>query len=201
MKRWSMALVISTVALGWTGTAWVAGPQEPAAESYSAPAVQTAAAEPLSAGPGTASPASAVSGAEEEAAWTEAVPEWELQRVNGLSMSDDLKTLYEIKGEPLAVEKDPLFKDEQIFVYEDCRVGLYQNFIQYILVPAAAGTIDIDGVRLELTADALRQALGEPDWKAEDGVVYQRGQAALKLFLSPENGSLTSVQYFHDFQS
>ncbi|WP_426449778.1 hypothetical protein ACP26L_32710 [Paenibacillus sp. S-38] len=199
MKRWSMALVISTAALGWTGTAWVAGPQVPPAESYSAPALQVAAAEHGPAEP--AQLAAAESGTAEEAALMAEVPEWKLQRVNGLAMSDDLKTLYEIKGEPLAVEKDPLFKDEQIFVYEDCRVGLYQNFIQYILVPAASGTIDIDGVRLELSAEALRQALGEPDWKAEDGVVYQRGQAALKLFLSPESGKLTSVQYFHDFQS
>ncbi|MCZ8519683.1 MULTISPECIES: hypothetical protein [Paenibacillus] len=200
MNRWSMTLVISTLALGLTGAAWMAGPQEQAAETAAAPAVQAVSVE-LAAAQEVGAETQAVQGTEVPAAVPVVAPAWKLQRVNGLSVDDDLKTLYEIKGEPAAVEKDPLFKDEQIFVYPDCRVGLYQNFIQYVMVPADSGMIEIDGQRLELSADSLKAALGEPDWTAEDGLVYRRGQAALKLFISADTGLLTSVHYFHSSQS
>ncbi|UUZ92274.1 hypothetical protein LJK87_43945 [Paenibacillus sp. P25] len=82
-----------------------------------------------------------------------------------------------------------------MFVYPDCRIGLYDNFIQYVVVPGEAGTIEIDGRVLELKPEVLRKELGEPSLVADDGIVYRRGQNALKIFLDA-NGKLTSVHLF-----
>ncbi|MCZ8516212.1 hypothetical protein O9H85_28225 [Paenibacillus filicis] len=122
-------------------------------------------------------------------------PSMRFERVNGVSVSDDLKTLYEIKGEPLRVESDPLLKHERIFVYKDCRIGLYDNFIQYVSVPGDNALIEIDGQIYDMNPDVLKKVLGKPSFIAEDGLVYRKGQVALKLFLDP-SGKLNSVHLF-----
>lgn len=135
----------------------------------------------------------------EEEQETASPSSFKLERVNGVSVQDDLKTVYEIKGAPLAVEEDKWLPGLRVFVYEDCRVGLYEQFVQYVMVPAKdGGRIEVDGKRLRLDAGKLREALGEPQFMAEDGIVYRRGSAVLKLFIDPETGRLESVHYFHE---
>lgn len=119
-----------------------------------------------------------------------------LERLNGVSVSDDLKTVYEMKGQPKRIDTDPLLKHERLFIYDDCQIGLYDNFIQYIIAPGGAETIDIDGQRVTMELGALKQALGTPSLIAEDGIVYRKGQMALKLFVDPVSGKLTSVHLF-----
>ncbi|UUZ81589.1 hypothetical protein LJK88_44385 [Paenibacillus sp. P26] len=183
MNKRTLPWILLTAVIGLYGGSWLAG-------------------EPLVAGkPVTASSAPpAVTDAREDvnvlqASWPSAKPEYRLERVNGVSVTDDLKTLYEIKGEPSRIETDPLLKHERVFVYPDCRIGLYDNFIQYVVVPGEAGTIEIDGRVLELKPEVLRKELGEPSLVADDGIVYRRGQNALKIFLDA-NGKLTSVHLF-----
>ncbi|MBP1153898.1 MULTISPECIES: hypothetical protein [unclassified Paenibacillus] len=122
---------------------------------------------------------------------------FKLERANGIAVTDDLNTLYEIKGKPLSIEQDPLFKHERILVYEDCKVGLYEQFIQYVVILPETGTFELDGKTLPMQTDQLREALGQPDWVAEDGLVYRSGNNVLKLFIQPGTGELTSVHYFH----
>ncbi|WP_159888590.1 hypothetical protein [Paenibacillus puerhi] len=121
-----------------------------------------------------------------------------LERINGLAVTDDLKTIYELKGEPIAVETEPLFPDERILIYEDCKVGLYLQSVQAVMVPASVGEIVIDGRKLPLDAEELKAVLGTPDWVAEDGIVYKHGGNALKLFIDPEQDKLLSVHLFHN---
>ncbi|MEK8130929.1 hypothetical protein WMW72_23770 [Paenibacillus filicis] len=122
-----------------------------------------------------------------------------LERINGLAVTDDLKTIYELKGEPLAEERDPLFPDERTLVYEDCRVALYKLSVQSVMVTADAGTITIDGKTIPLNADRLKAELGKPDLVAEDGIVYKRQWQALKLYIDPEQGRLLSVHLFPSY--
>ncbi|MCM3268955.1 hypothetical protein [Paenibacillus elgii] len=191
MKRLSKWWLIGAAAIGLTGASWSSAEDSPAAlDKLSYPPVLAATEQTLTVG----------TAVYQEAGTGAAVGEpvkWPLERVNGISVTDNLKTLYELKGKPKAEETDPLFKDERTFVYDDCRVGLYDNFVQYVMVPVQAGTIEIDGKKLEMKADTLRQTLGTPDWTGEDGIVYKRGQRALKLFLDEHTGKLLSVHYFH----
>ncbi|PUA34849.1 hypothetical protein C8Z91_33800 [Paenibacillus elgii] len=191
MKRLSKWWLIGAAAIGLTGASWSSAEDSPAAlDKLSYPPVLAA----------TEQTHTVNTAVYEEAGTGAEIGEpvkWPLERVNGISVTDDLKTLYELKGKPKAEENDPLFKDERTFVYDDCRVGLYDNFVQYVMVPVQAGTIEIDGKKLEMKADTLRQTLGTPDWTGEDGIVYKRGQRAFKLFLDEHTGKLLSVHYFH----
>lgn len=187
MKRLSKWWLIGAAAIGLTGASWSSAEDSPAAlDKLSYPSALAATEQTLT-----------VNSAVYEGTGPGGAVEWPLERVNGISVTDDLKTLYKMKGRPKAEETDPLFKDERIFVYDDCRIGLYDQFVQYVMIPVQAGTIEIDGTKLEMNADTLRQTLGTPDWAGEDGIVYKRGQRALKLFLDEHTGKLLSVHYFH----
>ncbi|MCP3774661.1 hypothetical protein NLX71_15320 [Paenibacillus sp. MZ04-78.2] len=189
MKRLSKWWLIGAAAIGLTGASWSSAEDSPVAlDKLSYPSAMAATDQTVTVGTAVYQEAGTAVG--EPIKWT-------FERVNGISVTDDLKTLYELKGKPKAEETDPLFKDERTFVYDDCRIGLYDNFVQYVMVPVQAGTIEIDGKKLAMKADTLRQTLGVPDWTGEDGIVYKRGQRALKLFLDEHTGKLLSVHYFH----
>ncbi|MGG2196956.1 hypothetical protein [Paenibacillus validus] len=208
MKSWSIGWVVGAVLMGVTGASWgtvlpdksLSPPPSRSAmvfvqaeAAYASPGVDSAALKAAAGPAGNGSP-----GTMPQAAAASRNGTFKLERVNGLSVTDDLKTVYEIKGEPKAVETDPLFKEERVLVYEDCKVGLHNNFVRFIVVSAAeAETVDIDGKTLPLDAVKLQDALGKPDWIAEDGVVYRSHSRALKLFIDAETGKLTAVHYFH----
>lgn len=178
MKRWIMtgALLLGIYGASWGSVAYMpSASDKPASAQVQAEAVI----------------------AENASVETGVHGRFKLERANGVGVTDDLKTLYEVKGQPLSIERDPLFRNEKILVYEDCKVGLYEQFIQYVVISSDEGTFELDGTTLPLQADPLRKALGEPDWVAEDGLVYRNGNNVLKLFIQPETGKLTSVQYFH----
>ncbi|TDF95514.1 hypothetical protein [Paenibacillus piri] len=122
-----------------------------------------------------------------------------LASVNGISLTDDLKTLYEIKGPPLAIERDGPLQDMSVYMYDDCAVGMSDGAVQFVKVPAAAGRIEIDGQLMPLKPDVLKSRLGQPYFEAEDGIVYKEGGRALKLFLDKETGALVSVHLFNAF--
>lgn len=178
MKRWIMT---GTLLLGIYGASWGTVAYTPSASDK--PITNLAQVE------------TAI--AEKPLAKAEVQARFKLERANGIAVTDDLKTLYEIKGKPLSVEQDPLFPHERILVYEDCKVGIYEQFIQYVVILPEAGTFELDGTTLPMQTDRLKKALGEPDWIAEDGLVYRSGNNVLKLFIQPGSGRLTSVHYFH----
>lgn len=120
-----------------------------------------------------------------------------VQRVGGISVQDDLKTVYEIKGKPLGTEQPSDQNRERVFIYEDCRIGLYDQFVRYVSVPVTAGEVELDGHRVKMSLDELRRVLGEPHAIVEDGWVYRYGQSALKLMLEDQADRLTYIHYFH----
>jgi len=117
--------------------------------------------------------------------------------VNGLSLTDDLKTVYEMKGQPSAIIQDEILQSLQTYQFDDCFVTMIDGSIEYIAVPGKLKQIDIDGERISMDAESLRRKLGSPYFIGEDGIVYKSGVNALKIYLDPRNGDVLSVHYFH----
>jgi hypothetical protein len=120
-----------------------------------------------------------------------------VQRVNGISVLDDLKTVYEIKGQPLDTEQSPDNKQERVLQYEDCTIGMFDQFVRYVSVPASFGEVELDGQRVRTSLEELKQVLGEPHTATEDGWVYRYGQSALKLMRGENSDQLSYIHYFH----
>lgn|GEM_PF-6648543 len=117
--------------------------------------------------------------------------------VNGVGVDWSKEELLAGKGMPEDMRRDELLNTIELD-YGDVIVGWYGEGIDYLIVPASAGSILISGTRLPLNYTALRLALGKPDYTAEDGIVYERDGLCLKLFLTPGTGApdVESVQIY-----
>ncbi|WP_282937738.1 hypothetical protein [Paenibacillus sp. RC67] len=120
------------------------------------------------------------------------------QTVNGLSLTDDLKTVFEMKGQPLSILQDEILPSLKTYTFKDCSITLVDGAIEYLVVPAAAGKLDIDGQLLPMDIVKLKETLGEPYFVSEDGIVYKDGANALKIYIDTASGKVTSVHYFHE---
>lgn len=118
-------------------------------------------------------------------------------RVCGIAIQDDLKTVYEMKGEPVQIETSPENKRERVLIYEDCRIGLLDQFVRYVTVPALARQIEINSslvnMRLDEAAGAVRRPLS-----------CGRGRACIPLrsngfeaYLGRNGRRLEAVDFFH----
>jgi hypothetical protein len=119
-----------------------------------------------------------------------------LAAVNGVSLGDDIKTIYEIKGTPLSVKQDEILKSAKLYAFEDCQIGFADGAIQYVSVSVSAGQIEIDGHTMPMNLALLKSTLGKPYFEAEDGIVYKVRNNALKIYIEPATGQLTSVHFF-----
>ncbi|MEC0246957.1 hypothetical protein P4H65_14280 [Paenibacillus chitinolyticus] len=119
-----------------------------------------------------------------------------LERVNGISLSDDVNTIVKRKGEPKSIRKDEFFGDTKILEYPDCSVAVGDYGVEYVEVTTEHKQITIDGKQVANNLQALEKTLGEPYWVAEDGLVYTQDNQALKLFVDPDTGQLKSVHFF-----
>ncbi|MCD1261210.1 hypothetical protein B5M42_020635 [Paenibacillus athensensis] len=116
--------------------------------------------------------------------------------VEGLTLSDRYEQVVAKKGMPYDVQKDP---EPGLYTYRypSMDVGFMDGEVWYVSVPVEVGSLDINGKRVALTLEALRERLGEPDYTAEDGLVYQRRETLIKLFVDPTTKELLSVSYYH----
>lgn len=122
--------------------------------------------------------------------------EFRLESVNGITLWDDKETVVSKLGSPLSVEQDEFFPELEVLHYEGMEVGVEGGLVRYAAVPGTAGSITIDDKVLEVSVQAFEQALGPPDFTAEDGLVYQREANALKLYLG-QSGEIIVIRYFH----
>lgn len=122
--------------------------------------------------------------------------EFRLESVNGITLWDDKETVVSKLGSPLSVEQDEFFPELEVLHYEGMEVGVEGGLVRYAAVPGTAGSITIDDKVLEVSVQAFEQVLGPPDFTAEDGLVYQRGANALKLYLG-QSGEIIVIRYFH----
>lgn len=73
---------------------------------------------------------------------------------------------------------------------------LCDGIVDYVHVGAAAGKMQINGSWIPLSKYQVADALGQPQFRAEDGDVYLRGHHAVKVYTDPETGRLAGVDFF-----
>lgn len=182
MKRLSLISLLLGGSLLWAGYTWeeAAKPSEPPLPHFSEPALavvhldHTVPSEPKV-----------------------AKPYYHLQMVEGISLQDNQEAVVETLGQPEAIQPDPYTAQCEVYRYPGIDVGFSMGIVDFVRVLPEAGTIDIDGSPIPMTLEAVVDELGKPDFVAEDGLVFKRQQAALKLFVSSETQQLTSIDYFH----
>jgi len=120
-----------------------------------------------------------------------------LDSINGVTLYDDPTMVLEKKGKPLRLSNDIQFDEIEIYEYADMTIAFRDDMIEYVHISCDADSITLDDHTVPVTLAALKSALGKPDFTAEDGIVYQRGKALLKLFIDPASGELQSISYYH----
>jgi hypothetical protein len=120
-----------------------------------------------------------------------------LENVNGISLYDDVKAVIDKLGKPLSKGKDPNFAELEVYAYPEMNIAFSDGIVNYVEVLVTAGTVKIDGVPIPIEPESLKKALGEPDFVAEDGIVFQRNAALVKLFTDIKTHDVTSIHYYH----
>jgi hypothetical protein len=123
--------------------------------------------------------------------------EFKFENVNGISLYDDVKAVIDKLGQPLSKRNDPMFAELEVYAFPEMNIGFSDGIVNYVEVLAAAETVNIDGVSIPIDQEGLKNALGEPDFVAEDGIVFQRNAALIKLFKDIETHEVTSIHYYH----
>lgn len=119
--------------------------------------------------------------------------------MGGISLYDDLKSVLSKKGEPDSVEKDP-YTGYIECQYGNLTVGLYEDLVYYVHTGFAPQNISVNDISIPLQEPWLSHFFGEPDFVAEDGDVYIRGSAALKIYKDPA-GKIIGVDLFDEAAS
>jgi len=116
--------------------------------------------------------------------------------VNGITLYDNQETIVMKLGEPDFVEVDPLIKDLVIYQYPAMNICFYSGELNYVEVLPEGGTIKIDDAIIPIRLVDLKKALGKPDFIAEDGIVFQRNDAVIKIFID-DTEEVIAIDYYH----
>ncbi|MBC8081201.1 MAG: hypothetical protein H7X86_12720 [Gorillibacterium sp.] len=121
----------------------------------------------------------------------------DLDEVNGISLHDDREAVLAKKGVPLEITQDPFIKDMEIYRYEDIEVAFLGKTVDSLsILIKSNGSFKVDGLTVEQTPESIHHFLGNPDYVAEDGVVYQRGESVLKVYLEPGLNEIVVIRYY-----
>ncbi|MUG46619.1 hypothetical protein [Paenibacillus woosongensis] len=129
------------------------------------------------------------------------MPITEFESMGEVSLFDDRDSVVRKKGKPLSINKD-VYSGYTEYEYKDLTVGLSEDLVYYVHVDVDASAegypakIQLNGHWLPLQKQELAQALGEPDFKAEDGDVYIRDLAAIKIYRHPATKAIVGVDLF-----
>ncbi|CAM4450000.1 hypothetical protein [Paenibacillus tarimensis] len=121
-----------------------------------------------------------------------------IDQVNGFDMSWSEAETLASAGPPDSIREDELLPGIYEYEYGHTTVGFYEGAVEYIVVkpPKDKPLFAIGENVIPLKAAHIREALGEPDYEAEDGDVYIKEATALKIFKDPGDGRITSVESF-----
>lgn len=120
-----------------------------------------------------------------------------LNTVNGISLYDEVSTVTAKLAAPEQIITDPHFIEYKMYVYANMTISFRNDIMDSVEVSANASTVMLDQVELPITIEAIQLALGEPDYVAEDGLVFQRNEALLKLFIDQDSKQLQSIAFYH----
>ncbi|MCA1294497.1 hypothetical protein LBW89_15850 [Paenibacillus sp. alder61] len=117
--------------------------------------------------------------------------------MGGVSLSDDVQLILSKKGEPERIEEDDFTGFTELH-YGNLAIGLYEDLVYYVHTGPSPKNITLNGKVIPLQKPWLERYLGKPDFVAEDGDVYIRGHAALKLYKDADTGKITGADLFDD---
>lgn len=120
-----------------------------------------------------------------------------LGEIEGISLNDTPAEIILKLGEPVNQYEDSFFPELTIYEYERFTIAFYDQQLQYLETVDTVDEVVIDGQSVKLTEQDFIDWLGKPDYVAEDGIVFQRGEALLKLFLDEETGQPLYASYYH----
>lgn len=116
----------------------------------------------------------------------------------GASLYMSEEKLLLTKGTPLRIAPDP-WQECLEYQYADMSAGLCNGSVAYIHVtPAQAAQygLKLNDEALNPANNNVRELLGAPDFTAEDGDVYIRGRAALKIYRNSQSGEWAGIDLF-----
>lgn len=116
------------------------------------------------------------------------------EQLNGVAPGASSKQLVAAKGWPQQVSRDP-FTGYTEYHYGDVTAGLYEGYVYYAHIEGAPEHIELNGQTVFLKDQKLFQMLGKPDYRAEDGDVYEGGENALKIFRG-SGRTITGIDLF-----
>lgn len=120
-----------------------------------------------------------------------------LYSLEGISLYDDIESVIAKKGYPLTFVQDPHFVEAFTYEYPDMNIGFQDDIVTFVQIPAKVGHVQINDQRIPLTITDVKRLLGEPDYVVEDGIVFQRREALIKLFIESETQELISIDFYH----
>lgn len=118
--------------------------------------------------------------------------------LSGVRLYMTEEELIQAKGEPLQTADDPM-ADCLEYQYADVSAGVCGGVVLYVHAsPAqvAAYGLRLNGQSIDPLTMNGREVLGVPDFEAEDGDVYLRGNAALKIYRDPGTGAWDGLDLF-----
>ncbi|WP_172257313.1 hypothetical protein [Saccharibacillus deserti] len=116
------------------------------------------------------------------------------ESLNGLTLQDRIEKANRLHGEPS--ERVPAYMAGEEYRYAAVHVGVYEEWIYYVSVPASEGSFTLNGHVLPMDAADIRERLGEPDFSADDGFGYEHDGQAIKVFVDPVSGLVRSIDLF-----
>ncbi|WP_438349103.1 hypothetical protein ACP8HI_26765 [Paenibacillus sp. FA6] len=121
----------------------------------------------------------------------------EFETVNDISLQDHIKDVIHKKGEPLQINEIP-FLGCTDYEYEDEIIGICDDWVSYVHVDFSIGSFRVNGHDITMSRKKITEALGVPQFIAEDGEVYIRGDQAIKVFNDPLTGAIQSIDFFDE---
>ncbi|WP_340025811.1 hypothetical protein MHI24_11835 [Paenibacillus sp. FSL K6-1096] len=118
--------------------------------------------------------------------------------LSGIRLYITEEELVQAKGAPLLTADDPMAGCLE-YQYADVSAGVCGGVVLYIHAsPAQAAEygLMLNGQPLNPLTMNVQEVLGAPDFQAEDGDVYLRGSAALKIYRNPDTGAWDGLDLF-----
>ncbi|MBT2292492.1 hypothetical protein J7E73_25825 [Paenibacillus albidus] len=116
----------------------------------------------------------------------------------GVALYTTQEELVLTKGEPLRIAPDP-WQECLEYQYADMSAGVCGGVVLYVHVTPSQALqygLDLNGVKLDSARNNLHELLGSPDFVAEDGDVYMRGNMALKIYRNMQTGVWEGIDLF-----
>jgi len=122
------------------------------------------------------------------------------ETVNDISLWDRKEDLINKKGESLQVNEIPILGCTE-YVYDEMTVGICDDLVSYVHVDAIVGTFRVNRIDISISEKGIVDTLGVPQFYAEDGEVYIRGEQAIKVYKDSLTGTIQGVDFFDESSS